>query len=91
MKYGIYDCSAQAKARIDPAIDVEALTPSTSAKKTKYGLELLKVGQAIAVPFDDVKEGSLRTLVAKQATQLKRKLTVLIHNDARVYEVARIG
>ena len=91
MPYGIYEASERAKKQIDPNIDPENTAPAVVAKKSKYSLELLKVGQAVAVPFDDVKENSLRVYAANQGTKLKRKFSVLIHAEAKVYEVARIA
>ena len=91
MKYGIFECSARAKTLINPKVDADKLTPSTAGEPTKYGLEVLKIGQAISVPVDDVKENSLRVYVAKQSKKLERKFSVLTHAEAKVYEVARIG
>lgn len=91
MPYGIYDASAKAKALIKPEDLAVDSTPQTTGVASKYSLELLKVGQAVAVPFADVKLNSFRVYVTRQGTKLKRKFTVISHEEAHMYEVARIG
>jgi hypothetical protein len=91
MPYGIYEASAKAKAQIKPEDLVIDSTPSSTGTESKYSLELLKIGQAVAVPFADVKLNSFRVYVTRQGAKLKRKFTVISHDEARMYEVARIG
>lgn len=91
MSYGIYEASAKAKALIKPEDAEKDSTPSTTGSPTKYSIELLKVGQAVAVPFGDVKETSFRVYVTRTGAKLKRKFTVISHVESKLFEVARIA
>jgi hypothetical protein len=91
MPYGIYEASAKAKALIKPEDAAKDTTPSSTGVATKYSLELLKVGQAVAVPHDDVKLASFRVYVTRTGQKLSRKFTVISHDESRLYEVARIA
>lgn len=90
MPYGIFECSARAKAMIDPNAKPDQ-SAALAGAPSKYSLETLLIGQAIAVPYDAVKESSFRVYVTRQGNKLKRKFTVIRHDEAKVYEVARIG
>lgn len=60
-----------------------------SQRQSKYPWAELEVGKSFAVPFDMVREPSLRVLANATGKKLGRKFFVRKHKESGVYEVGR--
>lgn len=59
--------------------------------RSKYKFEQIDIGYCFTVPFAEANENSLRQMSLIHGKKLKRKFTVIKHNDHGLFEIARIG
>ena len=87
--YKIVTCSEKAKAMIETT-EGEPVKYN-AASYLLYPLDSMKIGDAFAVPFDHVREDSLRTVMSRKGKKKRKKFVVLKHDDMKVFEVARVA
>lgn len=85
------ESSDRAKARIASYDDKIGVSTQPPHVLEKHPFAYLKIGQSFAVPVGEIKESSIRVQASLKSKALGKRFTVLIHNDAQVYEVARIA
>lgn len=91
-KHEIVNASPQAIAMI--AIDAIQLPRDKDEPNAKYPFKSLQIGESFVIPLDEIKLGdlsSLRSSASINNKRLGRKFKVIIHDEYKCVEVARIG
>lgn len=89
-KYDKYQCSPQMAGRIETYEDLVGV--SEDKPNAKYPWNSLGIGMCFVInATSEVEQSTLRTLVSSKGKALKKKFSVLKHEDQQIFEVARIG
>ena len=68
----------------------KAKAKALAPKKVKYPFNELEVGKSFTVPFDEGKYTSLRSLCFQKRID-KKEFELIVHEDLKLWEVARIA
>lgn len=58
---------------------------------SKYPFRTMNVGTSFTVPYNDVRETTLRSLCSRHGKKLEKKFRLVRHDDRQIYEIARIA
>lgn len=91
--YAIIQSSPKVLEAINPVLHGTGNSDETYVG-TLFPFRSLRIGHSFAVPFEDMKPGTLQTLrslAISHAKKTKRKFKVIVHRDLNRVEVARIA
>ena len=90
MKYETYECSPQAKEKVQTTEDKFGLE-AKGKSWAKYPWDSMEIGKCFVVPFEAGKDKSLRTSAAQQKSKTGKSFVVIKHKDLKIFEVARVA